>query len=337
MRNGERFIQKGRLFYGEKMAILPDKNLLDGTKLPETTTGEFRLAMGNLRQFIAELLGTDSSKKQDARDVFGAQEKYRAEAAGTADALTAAFDQPILKPLHGMHVQVRAKAANTSAAPTLKADETSALPIVKGNNLPLLPGDIAGDGHWLEMKYDATLNKWVLENPACGVSVEAFMAPKLAEKADKTELDEKADKIELMEKLDKSEGIPSGLIAMWSGLADNIPSGWLLCNGQNGTPDLRDRFIVGAGNAYAVYARGGAATGAVSGQTGETTLTVAQMPSHSHSTGGSGSGRSGGRFMSDGNLGFTGATGSSQSHSHSLSGSVSTLPPYYALCFIMKQ
>lgn len=38
-----------------------------------------------------------------------------------------------------------------------------------------------------------------------------------------------------------------GMIVMWSGQANNIPAGWVLCNGQNGTPDLRSRFIVGAG------------------------------------------------------------------------------------------
>ncbi|EEO27899.1 hypothetical protein [Oxalobacter paraformigenes] len=315
------------------MAILPDKNLLEGTKKPETTTGEFRLAMGNLRQFIADLFGTDSADKQDARDVFGAQEKYRADAAGTADALTAAFTPPILKPLHGLHVQIRAKAASTTAVPTFRADETGALPIVKGNNLPLLPGDIAGDGHWLEMKYDATLNKWVLENPAFGVSLMPV-------------LDEKADKTELMEKLDKSEGIPSGLIAMYSGAADHIPSGWLLCNGENGTPDLRDRFVVGAGKAYAVYAKGGATTGAVSGQTGETTLTINQIPSHNHGVGYyiSRSGNAGNGFQVErttDNFAFTylytTVQGGNQPHSHSLSGSVSTVPPYYALCFILKQ
>ena len=41
-------------------------------------------------------------------------------------------------------------------------------------------------------------------------------------------------------------GIPAGVIAMWAGLVANIPAGWLLCNGQNGTPDLRDRFIKGS-------------------------------------------------------------------------------------------
>ena len=225
------------------MAILPDKNLLEGTKEPETTTGEFRLAMGNLRQFIADLLGTDSSKKQDARDTLGVQEKYRADAEGTPDALTAVFDAPILKPLHGLHVQVRAKAANTTTIPTFRADETGALPIVKGNDLPLLPGDIAGDGHWLELKYDAVLNKWVLENPACGVSVDAFMAPKLAEKADRTEM-QKA----LSGKLDTLEKTPVGTVIA---VAGNVtPKGYLYCNGASVTIAAYPKLHAVIGNTY---------------------------------------------------------------------------------------
>ena len=178
------------------MTRLPDRNLLEGTKHPEPTTGEFRLAMGNLRQFIADLLGTDSADKQEPRNVFGVQEKYRAEASGTPDELAATFDQTITRPIHGLHVQLRASAPNTSAAPTFRADETGAIPIVKGNGLPLLPGDIAGDGHWLELKYDAKLEKWVLENPAFGIAV----MPVVNEKADKWEV-----AAQLARKLDKSE------------------------------------------------------------------------------------------------------------------------------------
>ncbi|MBL7154234.1 MAG: tail fiber protein [Phycisphaerae bacterium] len=44
--------------------------------------------------------------------------------------------------------------------------------------------------------------------------------------------------------------VPIGGIIMWSGAADNIPNGWALCNGEGGTPNLTDRFIVGAGNSY---------------------------------------------------------------------------------------
>lgn len=53
------------------MTKLPDKNLLDGTKKPETTTGEFRLAMGNIRQFLFELFGDESSDKETARQTLG--------------------------------------------------------------------------------------------------------------------------------------------------------------------------------------------------------------------------------------------------------------------------
>lgn len=68
--------------------------------------------------------------------------------------------------------------------------------------------------------------------------------------------------------------IPSGIIAMWSGASNAIPSGWFLCDGNNNTPDLRNRFIVGAGSSYEVGATGGSDT---------VTLSTNQMPSHNHS------------------------------------------------------
>ena len=43
-----------------------------------------------------------------------------------------------------------------------------------------------------------------------------------------------------------ANAIPSGLISMWSGTIASIPSGWVLCNGSNSTPDLRNKFIIGA-------------------------------------------------------------------------------------------
>lgn len=68
--------------------------------------------------------------------------------------------------------------------------------------------------------------------------------------------------------------LPQGAIIMWGGSASAIPFGWLLCNGSNGTPDLRNRFIVGAGSTYSVGATGGNAS---------VTLSSAQMPVHTHS------------------------------------------------------
>ena len=56
-----------------------------------------------------------------------------------------------------------------------------------------------------------------------------------------------------------NNSIPSGCIVMWSGSVASIPAGWYLCNGSNSTPDLRNRFIVGAGSTYAVGATGGSA------------------------------------------------------------------------------
>ena len=51
--------------------------------------------------------------------------------------------------------------------------------------------------------------------------------------------------------------ILTGIIALWSGTADNIPSGWALCDGNNGTPDLRDRFVLGAAGSVAPGGTGG--------------------------------------------------------------------------------
>lgn len=54
-----------------------------------------------------------------------------------------------------------------------------------------------------------------------------------------------------------SDGLPAGTIIMWSGTISDIPSGFALCDGTNGTPNLRNRFIVGAGDSYNVGATGG--------------------------------------------------------------------------------
>jgi microcystin-dependent protein len=133
--------------------------------------------------------------------------------------------------------------------------------------------------------------------------------------------------------------IPSGVIVIWSGSAGAIPSGWNLCNGSNGTPDLRDRFVVGAGSTYAV------------GNTGGTKDAI--VVSHSHSITDSGHAhdvripsRATGNnatalySTSDGSTKSTVTSDSANTgisiNSTGDSGTNANLPPYYALCYIQK-
>ena len=191
--------------------------------------------------------------------------------------------------------------------------------------------------------------------------------------------------------------VPSGVILMWSGSTDTIPAGWALCNGQDGTPDLTDRFILGAGKTYQPGTTGGAATvtpsvaarsahagiavqnAALSIWTGAagtgigiqgTTLDGNPLPSHAHTSiqpseyrdnGWGDSGNITFRGPTQKNGGYTGnswahahgvsdpghahAVGSSEhnhgvtdsGHTHALTAqAISTMPPYYALCLIIK-
>jgi len=138
--------------------------------------------------------------------------------------------------------------------------------------------------------------------------------------------------------------IPSGLVAMWSGALAMVPSGWALCDGTQGTPDLRDRFVVGAGNSYAVGASGGAT---LTTPAGSHTHTINNAGSHNHS------GQTGDTNLNT-TVGVTGGGASnavlSGTHHHSLSTDGdhnhtvnligdhqhTALPPYLALAYIMK-
>lgn len=154
--------------------------------------------------------------------------------------------------------------------------------------------------------------------------------------------------------------VPSGVITMWSGSIGSVPSGWYLCDGSNGTPDLRDRFIIAAGSTYSPGDTGGSTAytpnGSVAGTVGGTALTVAQIPKHRHSIGGAGGGSYYGGDPGDNTsqswdpaaivnkttystLYSDGTTPDTHDHSFSASftGSSTTItPPYYALAFIMK-
>jgi len=140
-----------------------------------------------------------------------------------------------------------------------------------------------------------------------------------------------------------SNTVPSGLIAIWSGSTGSIPSGWLLCNGSNGTPDLRNSFVLGAGNTYAVGATGGSTDAIVVSHT-HTATSVVSDPSHSHTFNVNNSGTSyGGGPVIPGsgstygtNAATTGITVATTNATAGVSGSGANMPPYYALAYIMK-
>ncbi len=119
-------------------------------------------------------------------------------------------------------------------------------------------------------------------------------------------------------------GVPSGVIVMWSGAIGSIPSGWALCDGANGTPDLRDRFIVGAGSSYSIGNTGGEALHK---------LTIAEMPPHKHTGRFSdqrddSSGDDTTYYVNKGATGVSDSTGGDQPHENR--------PPYFALAYIMR-
>ena len=132
----------------------------------------------------------------------------------------------------------------------------------------------------------------------------------------------------------------TGMIIIWSGSIGSIPSGWALCNGSNGTPDLRDRFVIAAGSTYAVGATGGSADAIVVSHTHTATVTD---PGHTHtttaygSTGGSSGGANGVVTSQAFGSISTATTGVTVSNATAgTSGTNANLPPYYALAYIMK-
>ena len=138
----------------------------------------------------------------------------------------------------------------------------------------------------------------------------------------------------------------TGMIILWYGDTSNIPGGFVLCDGQNSTPDLRDRFIIGAGNNFSAGGTGGS---------NSVTLSEANLPSHRHfvvSNSFGGQNRTGsnvsannqvakgtgaGNIFETYNLASTGGNASAGRSSSVGSGTAfDNKPLYHALCYIMK-
>ena len=137
--------------------------------------------------------------------------------------------------------------------------------------------------------------------------------------------------------------VPSGCILLWSGSIGSIPAGFVLCNGLNSTPDLRDRFVVGAGSSYAVDATGGSANAIVVSHTHTATSAVTD-PGHTHSYASavfncnqnSGQVQAGVTTTGTTASNTTGITVATTVDTAGTSGTNANLPPYFALCYIMK-
>ncbi|MCK5562492.1 MAG: hypothetical protein KAJ51_17965 [Thermoplasmata archaeon] len=172
------------------------------------------------------------------------------------------------------------------------------------------------------------------------------------------------DEIDLLEQRIDNEGMPIGSIILWSGTIDgngnpiiggSSDTNWHICDGTQGTPDLRNRFVVGSGGSYATGNTGGA---------NGVTLTENQIPGHTHTFSGSTSSdgahnhryydkwpsvdsaeHNGKHVGSEDCWDTQRTTSSAGDHSHSFSGTTASTggdgshenrPPYYALAFIMK-
>lgn len=76
--------------------------------------------------------------------------------------------------------------------------------------------------------------------------------------------------------------MPPGIIAVWYGSIASIPTHWHICDGTTGTPNLRDKMVIGAGSAYAVAATGGQTSVTPTITVAGHVLTSAEMPAHNH-------------------------------------------------------
>ena len=135
-----------------------------------------------------------------------------------------------------------------------------------------------------------------------------------------------------------SSTLPTGMILLWSGSIGSIPAGYLLCDGTSSTPDLRNRFIIGAGSTYSVNQTGGSADAIVVSHTHTATVTD---PGHTHTVSVANQGGQNGSISGGGSQPAVGsATLTTASNTTGISGANATagtsgtganLPPYYAV------
>lgn len=158
--------------------LFTDGNPSTGTPATVVDAAWLNDIQENLAQLVevagVPLIKGDYSQLLKAIVTKGMQGSYFniGTAGGTADAITSSYSPPITVLSNGMTLYVRAGSANATSTPTFTPNSgtIAAKTIVKGAGSALAAGDIAGGGHWIELQYDALLDKWVLLNPAMGIS-----------------------------------------------------------------------------------------------------------------------------------------------------------------------
>lgn len=173
-----------------------------------------------------------------------------AVASGTVNAITATFTKPVSLE-GGKQVKVRALGANTSATVTFNPNNLGAKPIVKGDGSALSVGDIASAGFWMTLIYDATLQKWILQNPATGVTLvlpEASTSTKgIIQIASSAEIENGTDVPKAITPKQFKEatkdlggGLPLGHLFAWP--FQTPPDGCIQCNGSTYSRVLYEDF-----------------------------------------------------------------------------------------------
>lgn len=174
-----------------------------------------------------------------------------AVASGTVNAITATFTKPVSLE-SGKQVKVRALGANTSATVTFNPNNLGAKPIVKGDGSALSVGDIASAGFWMTLIYDATLKKWILQNPATGVTLvlpEASTSTKgIIQIASSAEIENGTDVPKAITPKQFKEatkdlggGLPLGHLFAWP--FQTPPDGAIQCNGATYNRSLYKDFF----------------------------------------------------------------------------------------------
>ena len=256
-------------------------------------------------------------------------------------------------------------------------NESKGLLIPKVNSLGEVIIDTAGaDGMLVYLKgeekfyrYDESENNWVMVNPFRKVNGDnVAYVPGNVTVSDTLQSSAVSTDQLVVPGFSHNALVPSGVIVMWSGTTP--PTGWKICDGTNGTPNLRGRFIIGALPGAPVFynnpgdlSEGGSTNGNTGGNT-NIRLTSNQLPAHSHNMthnhvltdlghihniGSARNGGDGSITSEDGNnydtdeqseRGFTGIDIDPYNGNTTSTGSgtsINITPPYYVLAYIMKE